>query len=68
MTQNERILKYMDDYGSISTLEAFRDLGIARLASRIHEISKHTNIDRKMETTRNRYGEDVHYMRYYKGA
>ena len=40
MTQNQRILKYMEDFGSISTLEAFKELGVTRLASRIHEISK----------------------------
>lgn len=37
-TQCQRILDYMDQFGSISTLEAFRDLGVARLASRIHDL------------------------------
>lgn len=66
MTQNQRILKYMDDFGSISTLEAFKELGVTRLASRIHEISKAYPIKKQTETSMNRYGEPVHYTRYYR--
>ena len=68
MTQHERILKYMDDYGSISPLEAFRDLGITKLATRISEM-RHDGMDfeQSMEFAKNRYGEKVHYMRYRKG-
>lgn len=39
-TQCERILKYLNDFGSITQLEALRDLGIMRLASRISELKK----------------------------
>lgn len=65
MTQCERILKYMDDFGSISTMQAFGDLGITRLASRIHDL-KCMGIDISTETvsTRNRYGETTHYAVY----
>lgn len=38
MTQCERILSYMQRYGSISTMEAFKDLGCTRLASRINDL------------------------------
>ena len=38
MTQCERIIDYIKQFGSISTLEAFNDLGVARLASRIHDL------------------------------
>ena len=65
MTQCERIMAYIDTYGSITTMEAFMDLGIARLASRICDLTKRgVEFDRKMETRRNRYGEKVKYMRY----
>ena len=67
MTQNERILKYMDDYGSITPMDAFMDLGITKLATRIGEISRMGHrIEKKVEFTNNRYGQRVHYMRYKK--
>ena len=31
MTQNERVLQYMQEHSGISTLDAFRDLGCTRL-------------------------------------
>lgn len=39
-TQNEMILDYMDKYGSITQLEAIRDLGVMRLASRVSDLRK----------------------------
>lgn len=35
ITQCEMIEDYINEYGSISALEALRDLGVYRLASRI---------------------------------
>jgi hypothetical protein len=64
-TQCKRILRYMQVFGSISTREAFNDLGVARLASRIHDLKEQgIAISGKMETTKNRYGESVSYKRY----
>ena len=55
----------MQVFGSISTREAFNDLGVARLASRIHDLKEQgKQISGKMETTKNRYGETVSYKRY----
>ena len=65
MTQQQRILQYMQDFGSISPMEAFRDLGITKLATRISELSRNgLVITRQMETSKNRYGEPVRFMRY----
>lgn len=65
MTQNERILKYMEDFGSITTLEAMQDLGVMRLASRVSELRMWGyNIVDEWETKPNRYGEKVSYKRY----
>lgn len=65
MTQCERILKYMDDFGSITTMQAFMDLGVARLASRIHDIrSMGIEIEAETRTAKNRYGENTHYSVY----
>lgn len=69
MTQRERILKYIEDFGSISSMEAFTELGITRLASRIHELSRSgVPIKKEMASAKNRYGEDVHFMRYSKAV
>lgn len=65
MTQCEKIIDYMQRYGSITTYQAFMDLGITRLASRIHDLTvKGYDFDRKTETTKNRDGESVSFTRY----
>ena len=40
MTQCEKILRHMEDYGSISSLEAVNEYGIMRLASRISALKR----------------------------
>lgn len=64
-TQNERILWYMANYGGITQLEALRDLGVMRLASRISDLRK-AGHDIKSETVtvKNRFEEDCHVSRY----
>jgi hypothetical protein len=63
--QKERILKYMNDFGSISPKEAMADLGVMRLASRICDLKKDgVAIIKEMETSKNRYGEPTRYARY----
>lgn len=39
-TQCERILDYISDFGSITSMEAMQDLGCMRLASRICDLKK----------------------------
>lgn len=65
VTQCQRILDYMQQFGSISTLEAFRDLGVARLASRIHDLKMMGySITSEVKASKNRYGETTHYSVY----
>ena len=65
MTQQERIMDYMERFGSISPMEAFSDLGITKLATRISElIQAGEPIVKHNETGRNRFGEKTHYTRY----
>ncbi len=64
-SQCDRIIKYINDYGSITTLQAFSDLGCTRLASRIHDLRKQGyNFKIEVVTGKNRYGEPVRYNRY----
>lgn len=65
MTQGERILDYIDRFGSISPMEAFSDLGITKLATRISEMTQNgIQFEKTMEERKNRYGETTRYMRY----
>ena len=65
MTQIEAISKYIDDFGSISPIEAFSDLGITKLATRISEMIRDgAKINKKVEFTTTRYGKKTHYTRY----
>ena len=66
MTQNQMILKYITDFGSITHLEAYKELGIMRLASRISELKeKGYPIDSVMVKSKNRYGKNMHYSKYF---
>lgn len=65
MTQCEKILRHMEDYGSISSLEAVNEYGIMRLASRISDLKRQGYpVTREMVAGKNRYGETVTYARY----
>ena len=47
-------------------MEAFRDLGITKLATRISEMKrKGYEFEQSFEESRNRYGESVRFMRYW---
>lgn len=65
MTQIDRIQKYIEDYGSITTLDAMEDLGIMRLSARISEMrSAGIDVISTYETGMNRYAEPTRYVRY----
>ena len=62
MTQKERIRKYLDDFGSITPLEAMKDLGIMRLGARIWEMIRDGEpIIKETECSKNRYGQTTRY-------
>lgn len=66
MTQYDRIINYCKAFEYITPFEAFQELGITKLATRIGEMEAkgiarfiHGRVNGK-----NRYGEPVSYMRY----
>lgn len=65
MTQREAIINYITEFGSITPMQAFADLGITKLATRISEMRK-DGMDFKIEmvTANNRYGHKVNYAKY----
>ena len=60
-----RVLNYILEFGSITTREAFIDLGCTRLSEYIRQLRQEHNIEDKTETGINRYGEKTYYKRYY---
>lgn len=64
-TRNQRILDYLDAHGSITQLEALKELGIMRLASRMSDLKRQGyEIESKMDVVHNRYGEKCRVKRY----
>lgn len=64
-TQNQRILDYIAEFGSITQFDALKDLGVMRLASRISDLKRlGYPIESKTEAVKNRYNETCHIKRY----
>lgn len=65
VTQGQKILDYMKQFGSITPVEAFRDLGVMRLGARIYDLEQQgVKIIHERETSKNRMGENTTYSRY----
>ena len=64
-TQAERVLEYIEKFGSITQYEALQDLGVMRLASRISDLKKlGYPIEGEIVTVKNRFDEDCYVKRY----
>lgn len=65
MTQGERIINYIEHFGSITPMDAFIDLGITKLATRISELKRDGyEFTQTWEKSKNRFGDISMYMRY----
>lgn len=65
MTQKDMVLDYIRDFGSITPMDASRDLGITRLAAVVCRLRREGHdIHREREHALNRYGQNVRYARY----
>ena len=65
MTQTDRVLEYLRRYRTITALDALRDLGIMRLASRISDLRQRGySVSRTMVEVENRFGEKTRIARY----
>ena len=64
-TQCARMLNYIDEHGSISTMEAILELGIVNPSARIAELKKDGwEIEMTMKNGRNRFDEPCRYAVY----
>lgn len=66
-TQCERVLSYLKEYGSINALQAMRDLGVWRLASRISELRQDHDIEVRRVKVTNRFAETTQIAEYHVG-
>ena len=65
ITQCDRIVRHLQDYGSITAVEAMYEYGIQRLAARVADLREQgVTITSEMVTGKNRYGETTHYSVY----
>ncbi len=63
--QHVMVLNYMKDFGSITSYQAFQDLGVTRLSACIYTLRKHgLKISSKRVATRNRYNDTVYFSKY----
>lgn len=65
ITMKDRILKYIQDFGSITTREAFVDLGCTRLSEYIRQLREEYYIADRWEVGHNRWGDKTEYKRYW---
>ena len=66
ISQKQRTLNYIQDFGSITSLEAFKDLGCTRLSAQIYLLKKDGyKFKKEKEAVKNRWGDTVRYDRYF---
>lgn len=64
-TQAQRVLAYIREFGAITQLEALRDLGVMRLASRISDLRRMGyDITGKTVVVKNKWQEECRVKSY----
>lgn len=65
ITQEDRVLMFMKDTGSITSWQAIQQFGITRLSAKIFNLRREGyEITNKMRFSKNRYGEQIHFVEY----
>lgn len=65
MTQEQRVLDYIREHGSITSMQAFADLQITRLSARIFNLRERGfNIENVSHTYKNGQGTTTTYTEY----
>ncbi len=66
MTQANRVLEYLESGKTITTLNAFKELGITRLAARVYELKCDGHeVKKNTITVVNRFDENCSIAEYY---
>ena len=65
LTQSQRILRHLQDYGTITTWQAIEDYGITRLSASVFDLKEMGyKISGEVKSGLNRYGEKVSWKEY----
>lgn len=65
-TQRDYVLEFIKSQGSISSWQAYADLGVTQLATRISELKvKGYRFRKERVKTTTRFGVKTHYDKYY---
>lgn len=65
MTQNDRVLRHLQTFGTITPIEALNEYSIMRLASRISDLKRAGHLIAKSSKSHiNKFGEKTHYAQY----
>jgi len=65
LSQKDKVLRHLQQVGSITPLDAFNDYAIMRLTSRICELKDEGhNIKSELISSQNRFGEKVSFSKY----
>ena len=65
MKHLDRILRHLQDYGSITQIEAANEYGNYRLSEYIRQLRQlGYNIESQWQNGTNRYSEKTHYVKY----
>ena len=66
MTQAERVLDWLQSGKTITTLDAFQELGITRIAARVFELKEQgVLVKKRMLKVINRYDEACYVAEYF---
>jgi hypothetical protein len=69
MNQRTQIIKYLEEFGSITSYEAYIDLGVTQLSTRLSELKEQGYyFTYEIEVKKNRYGKKVRFKRYKLGG
>lgn len=65
ITNKQRVIDYINEFGSITSLQAFNDLGDSRLSSTIFELKKDGYLIKSEDIkVYNRFGEPRYVAKY----
>ena len=65
MKHLDRIIRHLEDYGSITQLESATEYGNYRLSEYIRQLREMGwNIESQWQKGKNRYNENTHFVKY----
>ena len=64
LSQRDRILRHLQDFGEITSWEAIKEYGVTRLSAVIYDLRKIYTIEDEWEKGCDRYGNPTRWVKY----